>query len=83
MSDDPRKTWPDTPAGWAGRWTAEIAAAQKEVEKWHLDGIDDYDAVYATFKNSPAVKAALEAAAKAAIGLGQEVPGTRRHFGLI
>jgi hypothetical protein len=29
------------------------------------------------------VKAALEKAARAAITNGQEVPGTRRHFGLI
>jgi hypothetical protein len=55
----------------------------KEVETWHLDGIDDYDAVYNHFKNIEDVKAALMKVALAAIKNGQEVPGTRRHFGLV
>jgi hypothetical protein len=57
--------------------------APKEVERWHLDGIDDYDAVYAVFKSNADVQAALLKAATAAVKNGQEVPGTRRHFGLI
>jgi hypothetical protein len=55
----------------------------KEVEKWHLDGIDDQDKVYAFFKDNADVKAALLKVTTAAIVNGQEVPGTRRHFGLV
>lgn len=55
----------------------------KEVETWHLDGIDDQEAVYAFFKDNADVKAALLKVATAAIKNGQEVPGTRRHFGLV
>ena len=55
----------------------------KEVEKWWIDGIDDYAKVYEFFKDNAEVKAALLKAATAAITNGQEVPGTRRHFGLI
>lgn len=55
----------------------------KEVETWHLDGINDYDAVYAAFKDSVEVKALLLKLAAAAVKNGQEVPGTRRHFGLV
>ena len=57
--------------------------APKEVEKWWLDGIDDFAKVYQHFKDNADVKAALLKAATAAVTNGQEVPGTRRHFGLI
>lgn len=57
--------------------------APKEVSKWWIDGIDDYAKVYDFFKDNADVKAALLKAATAAITNGQEVPGTRRHFGLI
>lgn len=57
--------------------------APKEVERWWLDGIDDYDKVYEAFKNDVNVRNALQIAAAAAVKNGQEVPGTRRHFGLI
>ena len=57
--------------------------APREVERWHLDGIDDYDAVYAVFKTSPELQAVLLKLSTAAIKNGQEVPGVRRHFGLI
>jgi hypothetical protein len=55
----------------------------KDVERWHLDAVDDYDAVYAAFKAHPDVRAALLKIATTAVKQGQEVPGTRRHFGLI
>lgn len=58
-------------------------ATPKEVEKWHLDGIDDFAKVYEFFKDNADVKAALLKVTTAAITNGQEVPGTRRHFGLI
>jgi hypothetical protein len=58
-------------------------AKPKEVETWHLDGIDDFDAVYKHFKDNADVKAALTKVATATIKSGQEVPGTRRHYGLI
>ena len=58
-------------------------ATPKEVEKWHLDGIDDYAKVYEFFKDNADVKAALLKVTTAAITNGQEVPGARRHFGLI
>lgn len=57
--------------------------APKEVETWHLDGIDDYDAVYNHLKNNQFVKTQLMIWATAQVKNGQEVPGTRRHFGLI
>jgi hypothetical protein len=57
--------------------------APKEVERWHLDAIDDFDKLYEFFKESPAVRAALSKLATDAVKNGQEVPGTRRHFGLI
>jgi hypothetical protein len=57
--------------------------AAQEVEKWFLDAIDDQDEVYKFFRDNADVKAALLKVATAAIKNGQEVPGTRRHFGLV
>jgi hypothetical protein len=57
--------------------------APKEVERWWIDGVDDFDAAYNHFKNHADVRSVLTALATAAIKNGQEVPGTRRHFGLI
>ena len=33
-----REDYEDSPAGWQQRWNAELAAAKKEVEKWHKEG---------------------------------------------
>ncbi len=57
--------------------------APKEVERWWIDGVDDFDALYNHFKSHADVRSVLTALATAAIKNGQEVPGTRRHFGLI
>lgn len=57
--------------------------APKEVETWHCDGIVDQAMVYAHFKDTAGVKEVLLKLATAAIKNGQEVPGTRRHFGLV
>lgn len=35
-SDD--GTYPDTPRGWAKRWSVELTAAKKATETWHADG---------------------------------------------
>lgn len=58
-------------------------AALKEVESWHLDEVTDYDAVYVYFKNNEALRATLKTLATAAVKLGQTVPGTKTHHGLI
>jgi hypothetical protein len=55
----------------------------KEVERWWLDAVDDFDALYNHFKSHPDIQGALKVLAANAIKNGQEVPGTRRHFGLI
>lgn len=57
--------------------------APKEIKRWWLDGVDDQAKVYEFFKNHAAVGAVLFNLAADATKNGQEVPGTRRHFGLI
>jgi hypothetical protein len=55
----------------------------KEEEKWFLDEITDYDAVYAYFKDHEPMKAFLKTMAGTAVKAGQTVPGTKTHKGLI
>lgn len=55
----------------------------KEEEKWFLDEVTDYDALYAHFKNNEALKITLKTLATAAVKLGQTVPGTKTHRGLV
>jgi len=55
----------------------------KEEEKWFLDEITDYDAVYKHFKNNPVLQQTLRTIATAAVKLGQTVPGTKTHHGLV
>lgn len=40
MSDtkQPQEQFPDTPAGNASRWKAELSASRKSLEKWHTQG---------------------------------------------
>lgn len=35
---DEQQEWPDTPAGWAQRWTVEMKAAEQDALKWHERG---------------------------------------------
>lgn len=55
----------------------------KEVETWHLDGITSYDLIYQHFKNNPVLQQTLRTIATAAVKLGQTVPGTKAHKGLV
>jgi hypothetical protein len=55
----------------------------REVEAWHLDGIDDFDAVYGYFKHTQEIRAALTVLARAATKAGRDVPGVKKHFGLV
>jgi len=58
-------------------------SAVKEEEKWFLDEITSYDAVYTHFKNNPVLQQTLRTIATAAVKLGQIVPGTKTHKGLV
>ncbi len=58
-------------------------AAVIEVEKWFLDEVTDYDAVYKHFKNNPVLQQTLRTIATAAVKLGQVIPGTKTHKGLV
>jgi hypothetical protein len=58
-------------------------AALKEEEKWFLDEVNDYDAVYTYFKNNEILRVTLKTLATAAVRLGQTVPGTKTHKGLV
>jgi hypothetical protein len=58
-------------------------AALKEVDQWFLDEVNDYDAVYTYFKNNEALRVTLKTLATAAVRLGQVVPGTKTHKGLV
>lgn len=55
----------------------------RQVEKWHFDGVEDFDALYAAIKDSPELKAAMTAVAKAMVTAGRDVPGVKRHWGVI
>lgn len=57
--------------------------ATKEVEKWHFDGVEDWDKLYGFLKDNEGVKAAMTVLAKAMVATGRDVPGVKRHFGLI
>lgn len=44
----------DSPSGWAQRWQVELAAARKEVEKWHASGdriVDRYQDIRSDAKD--------------------------------
>lgn len=55
----------------------------KEEEKWFLDEIEDYDKVFAYFRNTEQVRLVLKTLATAAVRAGHTIPGTKTHFGLI
>lgn len=55
----------------------------KEIETWHLDEITSYDLIYQHFKNNPVLQQTLKTIATAAVKLGQTVPGTKTHKGLV
>ena len=55
----------------------------KEQVSWHFDAVTDWDALYQHFKNHDGVRALLTTLATAEIKLGRDVPGTRKHEGLI
>ena len=54
-----------------------------EVERWHFDGITDWDALYAYVKDTAEIKAAMTTLATAMVRAGRDVPGVKRHFGLV
>jgi len=55
----------------------------RQTEKWHFDGVEDFDALYAALKDSPELKSALTVLAKAMVTAGRDVPGVKRHWGVI
>ena len=54
-----------------------------EVEKWHFDEVEDWDALYAYVKDTAEIRTAMTALATAMVKAGRDVPGVKRHFGLV
>ncbi len=55
----------------------------RQTEKWHFDGIEDVDKFIASIKDEPDFRTALMALAEKLVKAGRDVPGVKRHWGVI
>lgn len=55
----------------------------QEVEKWHFDAVEDWSKLIEFAKDQPEIRQAMENMAKAMVKAGRDVPGVKRHWGLV